>query len=126
VTGPFGAQVLLLAGAKASVAPGRLPELVDTAATHLGDRREEYRRSYERAATVAAGEAGFDDDAEAFLVPVGHWGEVGDALALDARETDAVRRVHAEALRRVGRATGRAEEFETALEVREAVVVERG
>lgn len=119
--GPIEGQVLLLAGAKASVAPGRLPALVRRAAADLRDRRETYRRAYER--VVAAEEV--DADADAYLVPPGHWSEVGERIGLDDRETDAVRRAHDEQLRRFGSETGRRDEFETALEIREAVVVGR-
>ncbi|MFB6305009.1 MAG: hypothetical protein ABEH47_07575 [Haloferacaceae archaeon] len=110
-------QVLLLAGAKASVAPTRLPDLVDRAAAYLDDRRDRYRRDYER---VHA-----DADRAVYLVETGHWDDVGEALGLSDREVDALRRVHAEQLRRVGRRTDRREEFDHALDVREAVVVGR-
>ena len=41
---PLDGQVLLLAAAKASVAPQHLPGLVDRAQAHLGPRLETYRR----------------------------------------------------------------------------------
>jgi len=56
-------------------------------------------------------------------VPEGHWAEVCSDLGLPEREVDAVRRAHAQQLRRVGSKTDRREEFETALEIREAVVI---
>lgn len=118
---PIEGQALLLAGTKASVAPRRLPDLVRRAAADLRDRRATYERSRER--VVDADEAGAD--ADAYLVPTGHWSAVGERLGLDAREADAVRRAHAEQLRRFGSETGRRDEFETALEIREAVVIER-
>lgn len=121
VSHPFGGQVLLLVGAKASVSLADLPALVDRAATQLA--AADYRRSYERVARADASVTGIEAPVEAFLVPLGHWADVGETLGLSDREADAVRRVHAEALRRVGRAEGRESEFETALEVREAVVL---
>lgn len=125
-THPFGGQVLLLAGAKASVSLADLPELVDEAAAYLDDRAEQYRRSYERAACTEAAVTGLSAPVEVFLVPSGHWDEVGADRSLSTRETDALRRVHAEGLLRVGRAEGRESEFDAALELREAVVVARG
>lgn len=119
--GPIEGQVLLLAATKASVAPGRLPALVARAAADLRDRREAYRRTRER---VVDGDTA-DVDADAYLVPTGHWREVGERLGLGARAADAVRRAHEEQLLRYGSETGRREEFEAALEIREAVVVGR-
>ncbi len=119
---PFGGQVLLLVGAKASVSLADLPALVDRATAHLAT--DDYRRSYERVARADASVTGVEAPVEAFLVPLGHWAEVGETLDLSGRETDAVRRVHAETLRRIGRAEGREPEFETALEVRETVVLD--
>lgn len=118
---PFGGQVLLLVGAKASVPLAGLPALVGQAASHLA--ADDYRRSYERVARADASVTGLEAPVEAFLVPVDHWAEVGATLDLSEREGDALRRVHADALRRIGRAEGRESEFEAALEVREAVVL---
>jgi hypothetical protein len=58
-----------------------------------------------------------------FFVEEGHWAEVGTEFGLDPREWKALRRVHAEHLKRLGSDLDRREEFETALEVREAVVI---
>lgn len=113
--GPIDGQVLLLAGAKASVAPTRLPDLVERAAAHLRERRDRYRRDYEQ---VHA-----DGERTVYLVDEGHWETVGAALGFDDRETDAVRRVHEEQLRRIGRRTGRRAEFDHALDIREAAVL---
>ena len=44
-------------------------------------------------------------------------------MALDEREWEALRRAHAEHLQRLGGDIDRRREFETALELREAVVV---
>jgi hypothetical protein len=110
-------QVFMLASAKASVAPGRLSELLDRVQTTLDGRLETYRREFER--VVAA------DDREVFLVPTDHWERIGHRLDLERREREAVARTHAEQLQRLGSRTDRREEFETALEIREAVVVGR-
>jgi hypothetical protein len=116
---PLDGDVLLYTGATASVGPDRIEPLLRTAQSHLRERVETYRRSYESAFV--------DDERRILLVPEGHWDEVGAELGLPEREVDAVRRAHAQQLRRVGSKTDRREEFETALEIREAVVLgERG
>jgi len=112
---PLDGQVLVLAAAKASVAPGRLPRLVDRAQVHLGPRIDEYRREYECVAE--------EDGRAVFLAERGHWARIGEKLGLGEREVDALRRAHEEQLRRSGTVEDRREEFESALEVREAVVV---
>jgi len=114
---PIDGQVFMLASAKASVNPGRLSELLGRVQTHLAAERERYRREFERVAR--------NDDREVFLVPTGHWKTLGDRLEFGERERKAVARTHAEQLRRIGSRSGRDEEFETALEIREAVVVGR-
>jgi len=65
------------------------------------------------------------DGREAFLVDGDHWERVGAELGLGERERDAVRRAHAAQLERLGSETDRREEFETALEIREAAVIGR-
>lgn len=112
---PIDGQVLLLAAAKASVGPGRLSDLADLAQAELGEEVGLYRRRYERVHAA--------DDREAFLVDGDHWERVGDRLGFGSREVDAVQRAHAEQLRRLGRHTDREAEFETALEIRDAVFV---
>lgn len=115
VTHPIDGQVILLAGAKASVPLERLSELLEQVQRHLAPRRSEYERRYE-----CVSEA---DGWRAFLVEPQHWKDVGAELDLNERETDAVARTHAEQVRRLGKDTGREAEFETALEIREAVVL---
>ena len=114
---PIEGQILLLTAAKASVPPERLPDLVDRAQTLLASRRDRYRREFERAYT--------DADREAFLVDWGHWDDLGEELELTERETAAVRRAHEEQVRRIGRRQDREEEFETAFEIREPVLIAR-
>lgn len=112
---PLDGDVLLYAGATASVAPERIGPLLREAQVHLDARLETYRRSYECV---------FEETARAvFLVPEGHWEEVGAELDLPNREVDALRRAHGQQLKRIGSETGRRDEWETALEIREAVVV---
>lgn len=114
---PIDGQVLLLAAAKASVSPQRLPDLVDLAQAHLADHILEYQRRYEVA---------FDEpDRIGFFVEADHWDDLGGRLGFTDKEADALRRVHGVQLRRIGSETGRREAFETALDIREAVVVGR-
>jgi len=114
---PFDGDVLRYTGATASVAPKRLGPLLREAQAHLGPRLDTYRRSFER---VFA-----DDEREVFLAPVGRWDDIGAELELPEHESDALRRTHGQQLRRIGTKTGRREELETALEIREAVVIGR-
>jgi len=112
---PLDGEVLLMAGAKASVAPERLPALVDRVQAELGPRVDEYRRQYECVHE--------DDDRAAFLADTDHWDRVGEELGLHRRERDALSRAHAEQIRRIGRKTDRETSLSSALEIRSAVVV---
>ncbi|MFC6837714.1 hypothetical protein [Halomarina ordinaria] len=112
---PIDGNALLLAAAKASVGPQLLPDLVEHVQADLGPRLEDYRRRYELVAE--------DDEACVFFVEAGHWDDLRDRLDLDRREGDAVERAHTEHLRRVGSVNDRRDEFETALDIREVVVV---
>jgi len=112
---PLDGDVLLYTGATASVGPERIEPLLRAVQAFLRARAETYRRSYESAVV--------DGDRRVLLVPEGHWTEVGAEVGLPEREVDAVRRAHAQQLRRIGTKTDRREEFETALEIREAVVI---
>jgi hypothetical protein len=112
---PIEGDVLVLVAAKASVGPQRLPELVECVAADLVTRRETYAREYERAYET--------DDRTAFFVEDGHWTNVRERLDLDERQVDAVRRAHHEQVNRDGRQLDRTEEFETALEIRDCVVL---
>jgi hypothetical protein len=114
---PFDGTVLQLAAAKASVAPSRLPDLLAAVEADLGRRAGEYDRRFERVHE--------DPERRVYLVPADHWTGVGDRLGLGRREADAVRRTHEEQLLRLGSTTDRRDEFESALEIREAVVVGR-
>ena len=108
-------QILLLTAAKASVPPERLPALVERAGAYLEGNLTQYRREYECV---------FEDDGRAvFFVEWGHWENVGEELGFSVRERSAVRRAHEEQLRRIGRREDRIAEFETALEIRDPVLV---
>jgi hypothetical protein len=112
---PVEGQVLILTAAKASVSGERVPDLVAEARRAVEPRADELRRRFER---VHA-----DDVREVFLAPEGFWAEVGDERDWSPRAADAVARAHAEQLLRVGKREDRREEFESALELREAVVI---
>lgn len=112
---PIEGQVLVLTAAKASVPGTQLPDLIERAQAVLRPALERYRREYERLYA--------DDDLEVFLVDWGHWEEIGERLDLNDRELSAVRRAHEEQLVRIGRRRDRESEFETALEIREPVVI---
>lgn len=112
---PFDGVVLLRAGALASLAPARLPDLLRRVQRDLGPRRDQYRRRYERVHG--------DAERELFLVDAEHWGDIADRVGLDDRESDAVVRAHEAQLERIGSATDRREEFDSALEIRSAVVI---
>lgn len=114
---PIDGTVILLAGAKASVSLDRLPKLLAAVQADLSTRRDDYDREYECVVD--------DPDRAVYLVDDGHWSAVGDRLGFNRRETDAVCRTHEEQLLRLGRTLDRREEFETALEIREAVVIGR-
>lgn len=108
-------QIIMLAGAQASVTLPRLSDLLDRAAQYLTDRRETYERRYER---VDAPE-----EASYYLADAGHWEDIGTQLGFDDRETDAVRRAHEEQFERDGRRMDREEEFTTSLEIRDVVAI---
>ncbi len=116
-THPIDGQMVLLAGAKASVPLERLSELLGEVQTDLGPRIDDYRWEYERVYE--------NPERSVFLVEVGHWEEIGDRLGFERREWDAIRRAHKAQFRRIGREEGRKEEFENALEIREPVSISR-
>jgi hypothetical protein len=116
--GPLDGTALVLAAAKASVSGERLPDLAGRAQGLLGPRLPAYGRRYESAHE--------DESAAVFFVEAGHWADLGEEMGLEEREWKALRRAHAEHLRELGDDLDRSEEFETALELREAVVVGKG
>lgn len=112
---PIEGQVLVLTAAKASVGGERVPDLVAEARRKIEPQSDELRRKYECVHE--------DDVRTIFLAPDGFWQGVGDDLDWSRREREAVARAHAEQLLRVGKRRDREEEFETALELREAAVI---
>jgi len=112
---PIEGQVMLVASAKASVTASRLPGLVRRVQSVLGERVAEYERRHERVFATPPDLY--------FLAPGDHWATLGEELGLDEAETDAVRRAHTEQLRRAARREDREAELETALEIRDAVVI---
>lgn len=112
---PIDGQPLLLAAARGSVGPERLPGLLATAQRQLVDRLAAYRRSYELVHE--------DEDCCIFFVEAGHWMERAEEFGLNDREADAVRRAHEAHLLFDADRDGERSEFETALDLREVVVV---
>jgi hypothetical protein len=112
---PIEGQVVLLAGAQASVTLTHLSDLLERVQHHVADSRAEYDREYER--IPACG------DADYYLTDQDRWDAIGRRLELEDREIDAVRRTHAEQFRRDGRRQDRREEFETALDIRDVVAI---
>ncbi len=115
---PIEGQVLVLTAAKASVPPTRLPDLIERTQAVLAPKRDRYRREHERLHATA--------DREVFLVDRGHWTEIGAEVGGSDRDLSAIRRAHEEQVLRIGRRTGREGEFETALEIRDPVVIGTG
>ncbi len=112
---PIDGTALLKSAALASVPSDRLPTLLARVQSDLAPRIDEYRRRYER--------VGREPGREAFLVEPDHWTGIGDRLGLSDRERDAAARAHETAVEQWGSKTDRRDEFETALEIRSAVVI---
>lgn len=112
---PIESQVVLLAGAKASVSLARLSDLLAEVQTALAERTDEYEQRFEQIDATGDGVFVLADD--------GYWHELGDEIGLTRRETDAVARTHAAQFERDGRRMNRKEEFETTLEIRDVLAV---
>ena len=112
---PIEAQLVLLAGSRASVPMDRLPTLIEAAQRHIDENRETYGRRYERIDGAR--------DATYFCVDDGFWDDLGPELGFNRRETDAVRRAHEAQFLRDGRRLDREAEFESTLELRDVVTV---
>jgi hypothetical protein len=113
-THPIEGQVVLLAGAQASVTLQALPALLEDAQRHLVDRHEGYGRRFECVET---------DGRTYYLTDANHWDRVGKELGLEDSEADAIRRAHGAQFRRDGRRLDRKAEFETAMEIRDPVAI---
>lgn len=111
---PIEGQVVLLAGAQASVTLDHLSALLERVHEHLVGRHGSYDRRFER---IDA------DGTTYFLAGADHWETVGEEIGLSDREVAAVRRAHESQFRRDGRRTDRTEEFETAMEIRDPVAI---
>ncbi|KAB1198240.1 MULTISPECIES: hypothetical protein [Haloferax] len=114
--GAIDGTAIMIAAAKASVPAALVPTLLDRAQAYLDDHAGEYARTFECVYE--------DDDVAVYFVPLGHWDTKGAELGFSHREVDAVRRAHAEHLRRIGTDSDRRSEFETALEIREVAVID--
>lgn len=112
---PIEGQVVLMAGAKASIPLPKLSELLGRIQEYLGGRLEEYEQRFER--------IDGSDNVVYYLAERSYWDDIGRELGLSEREVDAVRRTHEAQFERDGRRLGRAEEFETSLEIRDVLAV---
>ncbi len=112
---PIEGQIVMLAGAKASVPVQKLPDLLGRANEELLARREAYERTYEQVHAA--------DGREYYAAEAGHWVDLGIEGEFSSREADAVRRAHEEQFLRAGRRADRREEFETTLDIRDVVVM---
>ncbi len=111
---PIEGTVIVLVTAQAAVGE-RVPDLVDEVQAHLGPRLAEYRRRYEVVFET--------DEAVVCLAEDGHIDEVCADLGLDDREADAIRRAHEEQARRTAREHDDEAGLETAVEIRDPVVI---
>ncbi|MEF8812813.1 MAG: hypothetical protein V5A55_03230 [Halovenus sp.] len=113
-THPVEGQIVLLAGAQASVTLEQLSTLLERVHEYLLAHRGEYERRFE---CIEVGDKAY------YLADPDYWETVAEALGLDGTEIDAVRRAHEAQFRRDGRHRDRLEEFETALEIRHPLLV---
>lgn len=114
---PIEGQIVLLAGAKASVPLYRLSTVLVRAQRAIREERADFDREFERIDGPR--------DVAFYLVEDGFWESFGENRDFDDREVDAVRRAHTEQFRRAGRRLERTAEFESALEVRDVVAVDQ-
>ncbi|WP_435100188.1 hypothetical protein [Halarchaeum sp. P4] len=105
------------ADSSAAVSRAHLERLLNRVAEYLRGSERNLARRYER--VVAA------DDGDVHLTDEAFWARVGDALRYDDAETAAVRRAHEATLLLAGDQQGRRAEFESALDIRSAVVLDR-
>ncbi|WP_338729804.1 hypothetical protein [Haladaptatus sp. DJG-WS-42] len=112
---PIEGQVLLIAGAKASVPAHDLAPLVDRVQEQIGPKLDEFRDRFELV---------FETEAACFFF-VGHeqWAVIAHRVDMNDREMNAVRRAHNEQLLRVGRREDRRFEFDAALDIRDCIVI---
>jgi hypothetical protein len=112
---PIDGPVILYTCAVASIPARAMGPLLREVQAHLHPQQQRYARHWECA---------IDAPTRAiYLVEPGHWDTIGAAVSLDRREQDAVERAHRRQLVAAGRGVDRRDEFETALEIRTAVVI---
>jgi hypothetical protein len=112
---PIESQIVLLAGAKASVSLARLSELLAEVQPYLAANVDEYERRFEH--IDAYGEGRY------VLATEGYWETVREEVGLTEREIEGVARTHAAQFERDGRRMDREDEFETTLEIRDVLMV---
>lgn len=101
----------------ADVDPGTLDALLGRVADYFDGKERALERQYERAIAATDGVVLFAD--------AGFWDRTGAALGFTETEITAVRRAHEATLLLAGDRADRLAEFETALDVRTAVVLGR-
>jgi hypothetical protein len=112
---PIDGPVILYTCAVASIPARAMAPVLREVQAHLHPQQRHYARHWECA---------IDAPTRAiYLVEPGHWDTIGSELSFDRREQDAVERAHRRQLLMAGRAVDRRDEFETALEIRTAVVI---
>lgn len=114
---PFPAALLAMTAGDGVVRPERLPELLSVVQADLSLRVDEYREHHECAYE--------DDHLVAFFVAGDHWTSIADRLGFGTGAVDATRSAHAHLLLGLGADVGRAQEFESALDVQDCVVIEK-
>lgn len=112
---PLDGTVIQYAAALASLGPNAFRDVLVRVQAHLSDEQARYERQFECVHR--------EDDRVVYLVPPERWTTMGEELSLSEREVKAVRRAHERQLERIGSQSGRDEEFESALDIRSAVVV---
>lgn len=111
---PIEGQIVLLAGAQASVTLEGLSELLAIVDSYLAEYRAYYESRFER----------IDGEQSVYyLAGTDHWNQLGSELHLTEREIDAVRRAHESQFTRDGRRLDREDEFETTLSIRCPVTI---
>ena len=115
---PIDGSVILYTCAVASIPARAMGPLLRAVQAYLQSRRQQYAKRWECVIATPA--------RAIYLVDQGHWDRIGAELSLDRREQDAVERAHNRQLLTAGAELGRRDEFETALEIRSAVVVGSG
>lgn len=115
VNHPIEGQIVLLAGAKASVSLVQLSDLLADAQAYLATELDDYERRFEQIDAYGVGTY--------ILADEGYWERIGDAMECTQRETEAVARTHAAQFERDGRRMDREGEFETILEIRDVLMV---